>query len=79
MLGKNIEVELVLKANHVQVYKGQYFPRLITAEVENRFKTFWESHTNDQLVGRDIILKSFCPQVSTNLYKDLTNLFFKSG
>lgn len=74
MLGKNVEVELVLKANHVQVHKGQYFPRLITPEVENRFKTFWEFYTNDPLVGRDIILKSFCPQVSRHFHEHLTNL-----
>lgn len=61
--GKRIEVELVLRANHIQVNNGQSLPSLIIPEVRDQFVNFWEKYKTCPLKGRDLILKSFCPKV----------------
>ncbi|XP_031340203.1 DNA helicase MCM9-like isoform X2 [Photinus pyralis] len=63
IVGKRIEVELCLKANHVLVHNGHTFPTLITADVTNQFQSFWKTYENSPLVGRDLILQSFCPKL----------------
>ncbi|KAK5649225.1 hypothetical protein RI129_000254 [Pyrocoelia pectoralis] len=64
IVGKRIEVELCLKANHIQVHNGHTVSTLITTDIRNQFNSFWEVHRNSPLVGRDLILKSFCPKVA---------------
>ncbi|KAF2902861.1 hypothetical protein ILUMI_03319 [Ignelater luminosus] len=61
--GKRIEVELVLKANHIQVNNGQSLPSLITPEIRDQFVNFWEKYKTCPLEGRDLILRSFCPKL----------------
>lgn len=61
--GKRLEVELVIKANHVQVNNSQTFSNLVTPEIQEQFINFWEKYKDCPLKGRDLILKSFCPKV----------------
>lgn len=73
VIGKRLDVELVLKANHVQVNNGQRSIKSITPEIRSLFNEFWTTYKKKPLVGRDIILKSFCPQVR---YKNIPVLQF---
>ena len=57
------EVELVLKANHVQVQNEQRGVFLATDEMKQEIEEFWEKHKYQPLIGRNVILASLCPQV----------------
>ncbi|XP_072020036.1 uncharacterized protein [Amphiura filiformis] len=57
------EVELVLKANHVQVQNEQKGIFMATDELKQEIEEFWEKHKYQSLVGRNVILASLCPQV----------------
>ncbi|NXH15623.1 MCM9 helicase, partial [Bucco capensis] len=57
------DVELVLKANYVQVNNEQLAGVVIDEEVRKEFEDFWEKHRNDPIAGRNEILASLCPQV----------------
>ncbi|KAJ8891487.1 hypothetical protein PR048_004015, partial [Dryococelus australis] len=61
--GSRSDIELVLKANHVQVCNDQRANLLMTQEVRDFFQQFWDSHADRPLVARDFILASLCPQV----------------
>lgn len=63
-LGKRTEIDLVFKANHVQVDTNSSFS-ISTPETKNMFNSFWEKYAQNTLEGRDIILKSFCTEVVT--------------
>lgn len=65
--GKKLDIELVLRANHVQVNNDQRSIMLVTPEIKAQFRNFWDEHKEKPLAGRDIILKSFCPQVRDQL------------
>lgn len=63
-VGKKSEIYITLKANYVQV--DNICPdsaSVSTPEVKLMFNTFWENHSENPLLGRDIILASFCPKV----------------
>ncbi|GLV31794.1 Minichromosome maintenance 2 [Carabus blaptoides fortunei] len=62
-IGKKLDIELVLRANHVQVNNDQRSIMLVTPEIKAQFRNFWDEHKEKPLVGRDTILRSFCPQL----------------
>lgn len=62
-LGNKLDIELVVKANSVQVNNDQRSIMLITPEIKSQFKDFWTEYKDTPLLGRDVILKSICPQV----------------
>ncbi|XP_004422321.1 PREDICTED: DNA helicase MCM9 [Ceratotherium simum simum] len=57
------EVEIVLKANYVQVNNEQSAGIIMDEEVRKEFEDFWEYHKTDPFAGRNEILASLCPQV----------------
>ncbi|XP_015684587.1 DNA helicase MCM9 [Protobothrops mucrosquamatus] len=57
------DVEIVLKANYIQVNNEQIMGITIDEDVRKEFKDFWERHKNDPLAGRNEILASLCPQI----------------
>lgn len=60
--GNKIDIDIVLKANTVQVDSNSNSITASVTELQEMFFTFWNKYENP-LVGRDLILKSFCPQV----------------
>jgi DNA helicase MCM9 len=63
--GCRSDIELVLKANHLQVCNDQRSAVLVTSETRDEFASYWEGHSDEPLVARNHILSSICPQVST--------------
>ncbi|XP_051908757.1 DNA helicase MCM9 [Hippocampus zosterae] len=61
--GARCDVELVLKANNVEVNNQQGAASLLIEDVQKEFKDFWEHHKCDPIAGRNQILLSLCPQV----------------
>ncbi|XP_032999579.1 DNA helicase MCM9 isoform X1 [Lacerta agilis] len=57
------DVEIVLKANYIQVNNEQMLGVIIDEEVRKEFEDFWEKHRGDPLAGRNDILASLCPQI----------------
>ncbi|CAL8317131.1 unnamed protein product [Merluccius merluccius] len=57
------DVELVLKANNIEVNNQHTTATLMMEDIQKEFKDFWESHRNDPIAGRNQILLSLCPQV----------------
>ncbi|XP_045044649.2 DNA helicase MCM9 isoform X2 [Desmodus rotundus] len=57
------EVEIVLKANYVQVNNEQSAGIILDEEVRKEFEDFWEHYKSDPFAGRNEILASLCPQV----------------
>ncbi|XP_028364199.1 DNA helicase MCM9 isoform X1 [Phyllostomus discolor] len=61
--GVRCEVEIVLKANYVQVNNEQSAGIILDEEVRKEFEDFWEHYKSDPFAGRNEILASLCPQV----------------
>lgn len=76
--GKKLDIELVIRANHVEVNNDQRSIMLITPEVKNQFSSFWEEYKNSPLNGRDIILRSISPQVKSRLVNYNINKKYKA-
>ncbi|KAK2856603.1 hypothetical protein Q5P01_005338 [Channa striata] len=57
------EVELVLKANNIEVNNQQAAAALLMKDVQKEFEDFWNSYKDDPIAGRNQILLSLCPQV----------------
>ncbi|KAM9666516.1 DNA helicase MCM9 isoform 1-T1 [Trichechus inunguis] len=57
------EVEIVLKANYVQVNNEQSTGIIMDEEVRKEFEDFWKKYKSDPFAGRNEILASLCPQV----------------
>ncbi|XP_037699843.1 DNA helicase MCM9 isoform X2 [Choloepus didactylus] len=57
------EVEIVLKANYVQVNNEQSKGIIVDEEVRKEFEDFWENYKSDPFAGRNEILASLCPQI----------------
>ncbi|XP_070306008.1 DNA helicase MCM9 isoform X8 [Odocoileus virginianus] len=57
------EVEIVLRANYVQVNNEQSAGVNMDEEVRKEFEDFWEHYKSDPFAGRNEILASLCPQV----------------
>ena len=45
------EVELVLKANNIEVNNQQTTATLMMEDIQKEFKAFWESCTDDPIAG----------------------------
>jgi DNA helicase MCM9 len=58
------DVELFLEANNVRVNNQQRFGLNVTEELISDFRKFWKKFADNPLQGRNLILKSICP----NLY-----------
>lgn len=63
-VGKLLNVELFLKANHIQVNNDDNSLNLLTPDIREQHENFWIKHNANPLEGRDVILKSICPEVS---------------
>ncbi|KAJ8946610.1 hypothetical protein NQ318_007211 [Aromia moschata] len=61
--GNKIDIDIVLKANNVQVDNNISPAAAALPEVRQMFNSFWEKYSGNPLAGRDLILKSFCPPV----------------
>ncbi|XP_067338365.1 DNA helicase MCM9 isoform X2 [Channa argus] len=61
--GTRCEVELVLKANNIEVNNQQSAAPLLMKDVQKEFEDFWNSYKHDPIAGRNQILASLCPQV----------------
>ncbi|XP_008294420.1 DNA helicase MCM9 [Stegastes partitus] len=61
--GSRCEVELVLKANNIEVNNQQTAAALLVKDVQKEFEEFWQSFRTDPIAGRNHILLSLCPQV----------------
>ncbi|XP_022073592.1 DNA helicase MCM9 isoform X2 [Acanthochromis polyacanthus] len=61
--GSRCEVELVLKANNMEVNNQQTAATLLIKDVHKEFEEFWQSFKTDPIAGRNHILLSLCPQV----------------
>ncbi|XP_021030005.1 DNA helicase MCM9 isoform X2 [Mus caroli] len=57
------EVEIVLKANYVQVNNEQSSGMVMDEDTRKEFEDFWEYYKSDPFAGRNEILASLCPQV----------------
>ncbi|XP_021096296.1 DNA helicase MCM9 isoform X2 [Heterocephalus glaber] len=57
------EVEIVLKANYVQINNEQSSGIVVAEEVRKEFEEFWKFYERDPFAGRNEILASLCPQV----------------
>lgn len=77
VVGRKIEVEIVIKANHIEVNNNNTNTP-ITSELKQMFDGFWATYADRPLVARDLILKSICPQVNINLnsLKNVQNVCF---
>ncbi|KAM9703343.1 DNA helicase MCM9 [Menidia menidia] len=61
--GTRCDVELVLKANNIEVNNQQKADSLLVKDIQKEFEDFWSSYQHDPIAGRNQILLSLCPQV----------------
>ncbi|XP_056261745.1 DNA helicase MCM9 isoform X2 [Seriola aureovittata] len=61
--GTRCDVELVLKANNIEVNNQQVAAALLMKDLQQEFEDFWESYKHDPIAGRNQVLLSLCPQV----------------
>ncbi|XP_028295488.1 DNA helicase MCM9 isoform X2 [Gouania willdenowi] len=57
------DMELVLKANNIEVNNSQNTAALLVKDVQKEFEDFWNSYKHNPIAGRNHILLSLCPQV----------------
>ncbi|KAL6046136.1 DNA helicase mcm9 [Balamuthia mandrillaris] len=57
------DLEMFIYANHIRVNNEQTLGLTITEEMVNEFKQFWDLYKDSPLLGRNILLESFCPQI----------------
>ncbi|CAG2054638.1 unnamed protein product [Timema podura] len=63
--GNRCDIELVFKANYLQVCNDHRSNILLTQETRDEIQGFWRQHAHAPLVARNFILASLCPQVSS--------------
>uniref|UniRef100_A0A8P4KL50 DNA helicase MCM9 n=1 Tax=Dicentrarchus labrax TaxID=13489 RepID=A0A8P4KL50_DICLA len=61
--GARCDVEMVLKANNIEVNNQQVSAALVMKDVQKEIEEFWNSCKHDPIAGRNQILLSLCPQV----------------
>ncbi|XP_035000089.2 DNA helicase MCM9 [Hippoglossus stenolepis] len=61
--GTRSDVEMVLKANNIEVNNNQTAAALLMKDVQQEFAVFWDNYKHDPIAGRNQILLSLCPQV----------------
>lgn len=74
--GVRYDIELVLKANNVDVCNDQK-SIISNKEVRDSFTNYWQKYNNQELHGRNHILRSFCPQVSSRMLTVKLNVLLK--
>lgn len=52
-----------MQANQLRVNNEQRMGIVITDEMKHEFATFWQDYAHTPMTGRDVIIKSICPQV----------------
>ncbi|KAG7460988.1 hypothetical protein MATL_G00204800 [Megalops atlanticus] len=57
------DLEIVLKANFIEVNNEQSTAALVLEDIQKEFEDFWDKYRDDPLAGRNQILMSLCPQV----------------
>ncbi|XP_064781390.1 DNA helicase MCM9-like isoform X1 [Oncorhynchus masou masou] len=57
------ELDLVLKANFIEVNNEQNMAALVLEDMQQEFEEFWDNYKHDPITGRNQILMSLCPQV----------------
>ncbi|KAJ8270725.1 hypothetical protein GJAV_G00118550 [Gymnothorax javanicus] len=57
------DLEIVLKANFVEVNNEQSTAAMVLDDFQKEFEEFWEKFRDDPLAGRNQVLMSLCPQV----------------
>lgn len=62
--GVKIVVDVVLRANHVQVNNSSGLAITVSDELVQFFEDFWRRYVNAPLYARNIILNSIAPDVS---------------
>ena len=58
------DVELAIEALHVHVNNNERGAAMVSREMQLEFEAFWRRHAETPLVGRDLILRSACPQLA---------------
>lgn len=77
---KKSEVELVLQANYLEVCNSQRAAVIAMApDVKECFNEFWAKFQACPLKGRDQILMSVCPQVTTDAIPIATTIIVPSA
>nr|XP_039262957.1 DNA helicase MCM9-like isoform X1 [Styela clava] len=61
--GKTCNIELVLKANYIEVRNEQRLGASVKEEMQNDFECFWAVHAENPMTARNHILASLCPQI----------------
>ncbi|RVE55868.1 hypothetical protein OJAV_G00230590 [Oryzias javanicus] len=61
--GTRCEVELVLRANNLEVNNQQTAAAQLLTDAQKEFEEFWSGYKHDPMAGRNQILLSLCPQV----------------
>ncbi|XP_033127245.1 DNA helicase MCM9-like isoform X3 [Anneissia japonica] len=62
-INNKCEIELVVKANNIQVNNEQHGAQSVTNELKKEFEDFWESHKYAPFTARNVVLSSVCPQI----------------
>ncbi|XP_047184353.1 DNA helicase MCM9 isoform X4 [Scophthalmus maximus] len=57
------DVELVLKANNIEVNNQHAAASVLMKDIQQEFEVFWNHYKHDPVAGRNQILLSLCPQV----------------
>ena len=57
------DLEVVIRANHVNVHNEQSVGAIVTDEIRTEFENFWTKHSANPLEGRNHIIASVCPQI----------------
>ncbi|KAL1497582.1 hypothetical protein ABEB36_008517 [Hypothenemus hampei] len=78
--GVKTVIEIVLRANHIQVNNSSSNSIKISDDAKEIFKKFWLEHKNDPLAGRNVILKSIAPEIyGLNLVKLTVGIVLAGG
>ena len=57
------EIEIALFANHIKLNNQTQGASLLTDEAKDYFTNFWDKYRPTPILGRNMIIKSFCPKV----------------
>ena len=62
---RRCEVEIVLRANSLRLSNKPHLLQghAVHEECRQEFAAFWDCHVEDPLFGRNIIVRSVCPQI----------------
>ena len=63
--GARCVVDIALRANSIRALNAQDRLRIVTSDTVSQFDSFWQPYRDDDRVleGRDLIIRSICPQL----------------